>query len=167
MKTRNIIIHFLGGLIVLSSVYHSEHNFLSLILIAPISLSSLGIHLDKPELYLSGLVATSLIGPLLLAQHGMEDIVTLTIFVFTFLLPLLIYWGVVLSEKISFDLLAALTAAFYILACLLLFYFLIFMTNVNEYLLSIGNKAPQTLVLIASALIVYIPIHALTYFNRD
>ncbi len=166
MKIREIIIHFLGALLVLSTVYHSGHNFLSLVLIAPVLITSIGIRLDEQRLYVGGLLGVSLIGSFFIASRSMADITVLTIFLSTFALPLLIYWGTILSEKISFDPTSALVSASYVIGVILFFYALIFTTNINEYLLSIGNKAPQTLVLIASAITIYMPIHAITGFKR-
>lgn len=152
-------IYLFGILIGLSDLYHSNGELISLIVFVPITVISVGTYLDRESIKIGGLITATIAFVYFIPTISLKDTTSLSIYILTFVLPLIVYWSLILAVLPTFELKASTFAVSYFLLVLILFFALVFVLNVNEYLLAAGNEAPQALVLSASALIVFIPYH--------
>ena len=154
------VMYLLGLLVGITTIYHSV-GLLPLIVFIPVGIISLGIRYGYENVKLGGLIALTVCSIYCIPSKSLADIVPVTIFLLSFLVPLLFYWGTVLSIVPFFDKRAGTFSISYFLVGLLVFYTLVIFLDVNEYLLSAGNESPQAIILTASAIIVFIPYNYL------
>lgn len=161
MKPREIQMNLIAGILIVSLLYHTG-DYLALIVAIPLAFVSIGVNLDKGWVKILGLIASTISAILLIQTYSMSDLYVLSIFIFTFIAPLNVYWYVVLSPRSSFDTISGAKGVSYMILVLAIFYATIFVLNIDSYLLSIGNLAPQALLLTALTAILFIPYHILS-----
>jgi len=161
MKERNVLIHMLGVIISISAILQSYENDWTVIIFAPVILFliSLFIELKKENISIIILAGGTLVIPYFAEQNYMSDFYPLFIFIITFVAPLMIYWIVILSPAVDFNPKGLFLSASYLGLSVTIFYSLIFIFNISDYVLSEENRGPQALVLIGSALLASIPYH--------
>lgn len=158
---RGKYIHFMGALVVLSVIYNSYSDIISLLVVIPVFITSAGVWEKVEEVKIGGLVGTTLFISYLVEPSSMNDIWTLLTYIISTVLPILAYWMIVLKVDLFFDLKASIAASTYFVSTMVLFYSILILTEVDEYLLEAGNNAPQSLVLTAVVLLLFIPFNAL------
>ena len=166
MNERSMLIHMIGVIISISAVIQSYKNDWSLIIFAPIFLLliSIFVELDKENISIIILAGGTLAVPYFAEQTSMDDFYPLFVFFISFIAPIMVYWLVLLSPTINFNAKGLFLSASYMGLTITIFYTLIFVFNINDYILSEENAGPQALVLIGSALLAMIPYNMwLTY----
>ncbi len=161
MKTRAFMIDVLGSLLFLSVIYHSRGGNLPLIVVPFIIIVSIGEHFEHEHLKLSGLVIFSLLIPYTVKTGNMDEAVPIILFVFTLALPLIYYWRSVLSPITGLEPWATSASVVYFGSVFVIFYLLIILLGVDEYLLNVTNLAPQSLVLIASSILAFVVVYTI------
>ncbi|MFW6196691.1 MAG: hypothetical protein ACOC5D_05075 [Thermoplasmatota archaeon] len=167
MKERNVLIHMLGAILAVSSVIQYFDNTSFVILAAPILLImiSLFVELEKERLSIIILAIGTLSISYFAVQDNMTDFYPLFIFLVTFIAPLIIYWIVLLSPTVYFSAKGLFLSASYLGLSVTVFYSIIFIFNISDYILAEENTGPQALVLIGSALLAMIPYHVWLTFK--
>lgn len=157
MNYRHGAIHIAGSLILLSMIYHSSLWYIGLLVIIPVSLVSLGVHLEHTYLKIAGLMIATFFIPYPLASTGMGDIYALFLFLLSAVIPLTFYWWITLSDPAYVETRSALISTVYFATVLLVFYAFISYFNISEFILDEINLAPQSMLLAASVLLVLLP----------
>ena len=167
MKERNVLIHMLGGILAVSAIMQSFNNYSLVIFAAPILLASISVfvELEKEKFSVIILTAGTLSIPYFAVQNNMTDFYPLFIFIITFVTPLMIYWIVLLSPTVYFSPKGLFLSASYLGLSITVFYSIIFIFNISDYILAEENTGPQALVLIGSALLAMIPYHVWLTFK--
>jgi len=158
---RKELTHILGGFLIISSFYHSDMGLLPLLTIIPIVLVSLGVERENYLLQYSGLIAMTLLSSYFIKHTGLGNIFNLIQFITSFVFPLVVYWMVVLSIDLHFDLKASMVGASYFSVTVITFYIFIRSLSVSEYLLSAENPGPMALAFSAVTIMVLIPFYIL------
>ncbi|MFP4050575.1 MAG: hypothetical protein ACLFVB_02410 [Thermoplasmata archaeon] len=167
MKERNVLIHMLGVILAVSALMQSFDNPSLVLYAAPILviLISVFVELEKESISILLLAGWTLSIPFFATQNNMTDFYPLFIFIITFIAPLIIYWIVLLSPTVYFSAKGLFLSASYVGFSVILFYLIIFISNINNYILAEENTGPQALVLIGSALLAMIPYHVWLTFK--
>jgi len=156
---RKEIVHLIGGFLIVSSFYHSDMGLLSLLTIIPIVSVSIGVDKEVYWVQYTGLIIATLLSSYLITHKGLANIFYLIQFITSFVLPLVIYWKVVLSFDLHFDPKASVLGASYFSVTVITFYGLIEFLNVSDYILSVENPGPMALAFGAVTLLVLIPYY--------
>ncbi len=159
MNTRETVVHMVGVIVALSVLYHSREGFLALGVIMPVALVSIGERMENKSIQILGLGVVSFIIPYLISSRGMGELSPLIFFIVTLAVPLVLYWGITLSSSFTPDHLALINSGTYLVTVLLTFYLFTFIFDIGEYVLDASNTAPQSLILIASSLLVLMPYY--------
>ncbi len=160
MNSREMLVHSLGTVLFISAVFHSQFEVWSSVLILPLISVSIAVHLneDNTALLLTGLF--TLLLPFFFPISHMGDLVPLSIFTITLVIPLVTYWTVVLApspEMIEIRKMAV--AAAYYFTVVISFYLLLFLLNIEGYLLAEGNQGVQAIALSAVVIAGVIPYY--------
>lgn len=156
---KNELVHLLGGFLIFSSYYHSQMGLFPLLNMIPILLVSLAIEREKDRLMYTGLITTTLLSGFFITHTGLANTLYLTSFILSFALPLTIYWKVVLSFDLHFDLKASILATTYFIGTIITFYTLIDYLDVSEFILAEGNTGPMGLAFSAVTIMVFLPFY--------
>ncbi|MFW5927857.1 MAG: hypothetical protein ACOCSL_01545 [Thermoplasmatota archaeon] len=161
MKERNVLIHMLSVILAVSALMQSFDNPSLVLYAAPILviLISVFVELEKENISILLLAGGTLSIPYFAVQDNMTDFYPLFIFLVTFIAPLMIYWIVLLSPTVYFSAKGLFLSASYLGISITVFYLIIFIFNISDYILAEENTGPQALVLIGSALLAMIPYH--------
>jgi len=151
--------HLIGGLLMLSSYYHSSRGFLPLLTIIPILMVSFATEKEKNQLEYIGLVGTTLLSGFFITHTTLGNTISLSLFILFFVLPLTIYWILVLSSELYFDLKAASIAISYFGVTIISFYALINYLNISEFIFAEGNTGPMALSFSAMVIVVLLPFY--------
>lgn len=166
MNERNVLIHMIGVIISISAIFQSYKNDWSWIIFTPliIILISIFVELNKEKISIITLAVGTLAIPYFAEQNCMDDLYPLFVFFISFIAPIMVYWLVLLSSTIDYHPKGLFLSASYIGVTITIFYSLILIFNISNYILSEENAGPQALVLIGAALLAMIPYHIwLTY----
>ncbi len=159
MNERNILIHLLGIILSISAILHSFDNYWTVIIVIPYIIVSISVKLNLEKISVIPLTAGTLIIPFFISPNSMNDFIPITIFIITFITPLMIYWILVLTPTINFNQKGIFLTASYFCLSIIVFYSMTSIFNITDYILAEENSGPQALVLIGSALIAMIPYH--------
>jgi len=159
MNERNVLIHLLGIILSISAILHSFDNYWTVLIIIPYIIVSISVELEFEKISIISLVAGTLITPFFINPNFMVDFIPITIFIITFIIPVIVYWILVLSPTINFNRKGIFLTASYFGLSIIMFYSVIFIFNISDYILAEENAGPQALVLISSALLAMIPYH--------
>ncbi len=167
MNERNVLIHMLGAILAVSSVFRYFDKTKLIFLTAPILLVfiSVFVELEKERYSVILLAVGTLSIPYFAVQNNMTDFYPLFIFIITFVTPLMIYWIVLLSPTVYFNPKGLFLSASYLGLSITIFYSIIFIFNISDYILAEENSGPQALVFIGSALLAMIPYHVWLTFK--
>lgn len=160
MKKNDLIIHILGSLLVLSTLYHS-YTLYSLLVVLPFTLLSYSVHRKEERLLFPLLLVATLVSSLFIVAESMNETFSVLVFSITFSLPLFLYWIVVLLDETRIDWKPLGIALLYVLLTSLTFYFLPEFLEISEFLLSPENRAVQTLMFFGVGMIVAVPFHVI------
>lgn len=158
MKKKDLIIHLLGSLLVLSTLYHS-YTLYSLLVALPFALVSYSVEKEERRLLFPLLILGTLAPPLFIATGSMNEIFSLGVFALTFAFPLFLYWTVVLLAETRLNWRALSIALTYVVLTLLTFYSLPVFLDISQFILSPENRGVQTLMFFGASMIVAIPFH--------
>ncbi len=158
MRTRTVTIDVMGLILILSVLYNSDKGYTPLIVVLPVIMVSMGERLKHDHLKIAGLAIFSLLIPYTVDAGAMNETIPIILFVSTLALPLIHYWRSALSPVLGLDYIAAATSVVYFASVFIVFYLLIISLKVDEYLLDVTNVAPQSLVLIASSVLVFMVV---------
>lgn len=160
MKKNDLIIHILGSLLVLSTLYHS-YTLYSLLVVLPFTLLSYSVYREEERLLFPLLLIATLVSSLFIATESMNETFSVLVFSITFALPLFLYWIVVLLDETRIDWKPLGISLLYVLLTSLTFYFFPEFLEISEFLLSPENRAAQTLMFFGSGMIVAVPFHVI------
>lgn len=160
MKKNNQIIHILGTILVLSTLYHSLTLY-SLIAVPPFALVSYSIERDEERLLLPSLILATLVPSFFVAAESMNELFSLLVFSIAFGIPLFLYWIFTLLNKTEIRWRPASVALTYVLITSLIFYLLPELLGISDFIFSPENTGPQTLMFLGSGMIVALPFHVL------
>ena len=159
MSERSILVHLIGAILAVSAIIHSYEGYTSFLLLLPFILISVSVELKEDKYSMMILAGASLILPYFFDQNYMTDYFSIAIFITTFIAPFIIYWIVILSTTINLNSKGLLLSASYFGLSISLFYSIIFLLNISDFILAEENGGPQALVLIGSILLAMIPFH--------
>ncbi|MFW6141486.1 MAG: hypothetical protein ACOC53_02880 [Candidatus Saliniplasma sp.] len=154
------MVHLLGGFLIFSSFYHSNMDLMPVMTIIPILLVSFAVEKERDELQSIGLIAATMVSSYFIIQMSLGNTLYLLLFTLSFVLPLTLYWKVVLSFDLHFDLKASILAVSYFSVTIITFYLIIYYLNVGEYILSEGGFGAMALVFSAATILVLLPFYA-------
>lgn len=160
-KSKNLPVHVFGALIIISVFYHSTSIF-SLLVSIPVLLISYSVEQEIEWLSLLSLSMGTLYIPFFVSFGSMNEVLFFLAFLITFLLPLSIYWILVLSTEIDFEIgwkgLGFMIS--YPISIVLVFYLLSFSPRLADYLFSPEYKGPQAIILVGLGLLLIIPYNS-------
>ncbi|MFW5898503.1 MAG: hypothetical protein ACOCT7_01460, partial [Candidatus Saliniplasma sp.] len=91
------MVHLLGGFLIFSSFYHSNMDLMPVLTIIPILLVSFAVEKERDGLQSIGLIAATMVSSYFIIQMSLGNTLYLLLFTLSFVLPLTLYWKVVLS----------------------------------------------------------------------
>ncbi len=155
MKVREGLIHLLGAFLAVSIIYLSVSTSLVLIPISALALVSIAVWRGISTLKYTSIIAVTLSFPFFFQRFRMSDLEGLVFYSIVFLLPLVLYWALVLfpPEILHVNKKALMVSVSYVGTSLALFYALLFAFQVQDFILREEYPGPQALVLLASTLI--------------
>ncbi len=165
MKSRTLVLDILGLLMLLSILYNSKGGLTPLVAVVPIGLTSLAQRLENHGLKIVGVVILTLYIPYVISIGTMDQVMPIIYFVITMIIPLMLYWRFVLSPIMDPDPWAMVISSVYFVSVLVLFYSFVVFFEVDEYILEFTNTGPQSLILIASSVLVFLPLYIVTEFR--
>ncbi len=156
MKKGKLLVHILG--LFLFIVFLSINRDTLLVSLAMISLLSVSVsqHLEKTNLSLPGISFISLLLPFCIPTITLGDLYILFYYLLIVAFPLVMYWYVVLAERSYFDKMAFPTAVSYFALVLIVFYLMLAITGIQDYIFGYENQGPQALLLSGCAVLVFL-----------
>ncbi|MGM0405537.1 MAG: hypothetical protein ACQEQM_05285 [Thermoplasmatota archaeon] len=151
--------HLLGGFLIISSFFNSDMGLLPVMNIIPILLVSFGVENEKENVQYIGLISMTLLSSFLIIPAGLGNTTFMLLFIISFVLPLMVYWKVVLSFDLHFDLKASVLGMVYFIFTVITFYALIYLLNINEFILAAENTGPMALAFSATVILVLLPFY--------
>ncbi len=157
-SSKDPTIHLLGVLIVVSTFYHSN-DYHSLLVSVPIFLTSLSVYKDIDWLKMPALCVATLYAPFTMTTGGMGEFFNLIIFSASFLIPVVIYWVMVLGSELHIHInrKGVILAVSYLVFTIFLFYLIPLFLGISEFFLSPENRGAQALLLIGFGLALVLP----------
>ncbi len=157
-SSKDPMIHLLGVLIVVSTFYHSN-DYHSLLVSVPIFLTSFSFYKSIEWLKIPALCATTLYAPFTMTTGGMDEFFSLLVFSVSFLIPVVIYWVLVLGSELHLHINSkgVVFAVSYLVFTVLFFYLIPFILGISEFFLSAENRGAQALLLIGFGLVLVLP----------
>ncbi len=155
MKEREGLTYILGSSLAVTIIYFSVASPQVLIPIAALALVSIGVWIEGDTVKLISIIMMTLSTPFLFQRFRMSSFQDLAFYSLIFVPQLVLYWALVLfpPEVLHVDKKGLLVSASYVVASIGLFYGLLFVFQVQDFILREEYPGPQALVLLASTLI--------------
>lgn len=162
MNRKEYLTYLLATMLLLSIFFHSI-SYYSLLLAIP--LFAAAYTQKRPFLPLLSLSVATLYFPFFISGASMDDVFSLILFFSTLMVPLVLYWAVILIPELEIGWKATTVAASYFSLTVALFYIIPFLLGVYEFFMDSPHLGPQALLIIALGLILALSYQFVLEFN--
>ncbi|MFO8110190.1 MAG: hypothetical protein R6U17_06715 [Thermoplasmata archaeon] len=156
MKVRKPSVHLLGILLTFVILSLTTNWLIITAAVAALLSVSIAVYLEKRAAAFPGLILVSILLPHSIGTVGLDEFYPLLFYVAVFIIPLMIYWSVVLSDEFFTNKITTAVSVSYFASVPVIFYSIVVYGGLQEYLLVSGNQGPQALVLSGCAALIYL-----------